>query len=79
MIDPNFDPMAIPLGHTCDDDDRVLSYRDETGLWYVYTYDDAGRVLSYREKDKFWYVYIYTYDDDGKYTITRTRESPYAA
>jgi YD repeat-containing protein len=64
MIDPNFDPTAIPLGRICDDDNRLLSYRDETGLWYVYTYDDDGRVLTYREKDKFWYVY--TYDGAGR-------------
>jgi YD repeat-containing protein len=48
MIDPNFDPTAIPLGHTCDSADRVLSYRDETGFWYVYTYDVNGRILTYR-------------------------------
>ena len=76
MIDPNFDPTTIiPLGHTCDDAGRVLTYRDEIGFWYTYTYDGAGRILTYREKDNFWYVYIYTYDADGKHTITRTQEA----
>jgi YD repeat-containing protein len=100
MIDPNFDPLTIPLGRTRDDDGCLLSYRDEDGFWYVYTYDVNGRVLThrdkdgfwyvytrdvngrvltYREKDDFWYVYTYTYDADGKCTIKRTQESPYAA
>ena len=42
MIDPNFDPSAIPLGYTYDKAGRVLSYRDEAGLWYVYARDAAG-------------------------------------
>ena len=58
MIDPNFDSTAIPLGYTYDGGGRVLSYRDESGFWYVYTRDDAGRVLAYRDNSGFWYVYF---------------------
>jgi YD repeat-containing protein len=70
MIDPNFDPSAIPLGHTYDDNGDVLSYRDEFGFWYVYRRDDDGRILTYRASSRFAYDYTY---DDGKHTITHTR------
>jgi YD repeat-containing protein len=57
MIDPNFDLMTIPLGYTRDDDGRVLSYRDESGFWFVYTYDDDGRVVTCVNSDGHWYTY----------------------
>jgi YD repeat-containing protein len=64
MIDPNFDLSTIPLGHTRDDDGRLLSYRDESGFWYTYTHDDAGRVLRCINSDGHWYAY--TRDDAGR-------------
>ena len=73
MIDPNFDPTTIPFGYTYDDDGRLLSYRNESGFWYVYTRDDAGRALTYRDSSGF--ARDYTYDDDGKRTITYTQEA----
>jgi YD repeat-containing protein len=96
MIDPNFDPTAIPLGSTRDHNGRLLSYRGKDGFWCVYARDGASRVLSFRDGSGFWCAYTYDaagrfltyrdsrgcregYDADGKYTITRTRESPYAA
>jgi YD repeat-containing protein len=63
MIDPNFYPSTIPLGHTCDAG-RLLSYRDDSGFWYVYTYDAAGLVLTYIDSDGHWYAY--TRDDTGR-------------
>ena len=73
MIDPNFDPTTIPLGHTRDDDGRLLSYRDESGFWCVYVRDVNGRVLTYRLSSGF--ARDYTYDDDGKRTTTYTQEA----
>lgn len=74
MIDPNFYPSTIPLGHTRDDDGRLLSYRDEAGFWYVYTYDVNGRILTYRDHSGFWYVY--TRDVNG-YELSRLDSSGY--
>jgi YD repeat-containing protein len=76
MIDPNFDPSTIPLGYTYDNG-RVLSYRDEWGIWCAYTRDAAGRAVTWITSDG--YREDYAYDEDGKRTITRTREVPYAA
>ena len=52
----NFDPSTIPLGYTRDDNGRVLTYRDEAGLWFVFTRDAAGRMLTYRNNSGFWRI-----------------------
>jgi YD repeat-containing protein len=78
MIDPDFDPSTIPFGRTRDHNGRLLSYRGGySGRWYAYTRDDAGRVLTYRDSSGC--RSDYTYDADGKCTVTRTQEVPYAA
>ena len=73
MIDPNFDPTAIPLGYTRDVNGRLLSYRDESGCWYSYTRDDAGRAVTWVTSSG--YREDYTYAAVGKCTIKRTREA----
>jgi YD repeat-containing protein len=73
MIDPNFDPSTIPLGYTRDVNGRLLSYRDESGFWFVCTRDDAGRVLTYRASDGC--RDDYTYDHNDNCTITRMQEA----
>jgi YD repeat-containing protein len=34
---------SIPLGYVYDTRGNVLSYRDVSGYWYVYTRDEDGR------------------------------------
>ena len=77
MIDPNFDPTAIPIGYRRDVNGRMLTYRHDSGFWYVYTYNEAGRVSTLIDGDG--YREAYTYADDGKCTITRTQEASDAA
>ena len=72
MINPNFDPMTIPLGRTLNDDGRLLSYRGYSGRWFAYTYDAAGYVLTYRDSSGCRADYTY---DDGKCTIKSTQEA----
>jgi YD repeat-containing protein len=64
MIDPNFDSSTIPLDIHRDDNGRMLSYRDESGFWCVYTYDHNGRVVRCINNDGHWYAY--TRDDAGR-------------
>ena len=73
MIDSDFDPSTIPLGHTRDVNGRLLSCRNRSGCWCVFARDEAGRVLTYRDSDGC--RSDYTYDDGGKCTITRSREA----
>jgi len=62
----NFDSTTIPLGQTCDDNGRLVSYRDKNnGHANVYTYNDDGRVVSQLDIDGSGFWCERTYDDDG--------------
>ena len=55
----------IPMGHTYDQNGRVLTYKSSTGEWSEYTYDQNGRELTYKIEG-FSGIRI---ADDGRYVL----------
>ena len=45
---------TLPLGSTRDAQSRLLTFKDSTGYWSVYTRDAQGDTLTYKNSDGCW-------------------------